>query len=68
MICDECYHRCNCEEFPNKNGSCTEYLKNGEIIVDEEMKLKPTDTIDNFDRTKNSFKIKSSKLYGSNSS
>ena len=68
MICDKCYHRFNCEEFPDKNGSASEYQKDGEIIVDEEMKLTPTDTIDNFDRTKNSFKIKSSKLYGSNSS
>ena len=66
MICDKCYHRCNCEELPDKNGRCNEYLKDGEIIVDEEMKLNPTDTIDNYDRPKNSLKIKSSKLCASN--
>ena len=46
MICDKCYHRCDCEELPDKNGRCSEYLKDSEIISDEEMKLNPTDTVE----------------------
>ena len=69
MICDKCYHRSNCEELPDKNGRCSEYLKDGEIIFDEEMKFNPTDTIEySYDHLKNSLKMKSSKLFNSNSS
>lgn len=69
MICDNCYHRSNCEELPDKNGRCSEYLKDGIIIFDEEMKFNPTDTVENnHDYLKNSYKMGSSKLGGSNSS
>ena len=64
MICDKCYHQSNCEELPDKNGRCSEYLKDDEIIFDEEMKLNPTDTIEyNYDHLKNAYKMESSKLH-----
>ena len=56
MICDKCYHRSNCDELPNKNGRCMEYLKDGEIVLDKEVTLNPTDTIEfDYDLIKNLF-------------
>ncbi len=46
MICDECYQRSNCEEMPDKNGRCSTYLKDGEIVFGDEMKFNPSDTIE----------------------
>jgi hypothetical protein len=46
MICDKCYHRRECQELPDKNGRCSEYLKDSEIISEEEMKLNPSDTVE----------------------
>ena len=45
MICDKCYHRSNCEELPDKNGRCGNYLKDGEILFSDDLKFNPTDTI-----------------------
>ena len=45
MICDNCYHRFNCEEIPDKKGRCSNYLKDGEIFFSKEMKFNPSDTI-----------------------
>ena len=62
MICDKCYHRSNCEEMPDKNGRCSEYLKDGEIIFDEQTKFNPSDTMEfDYDQLKNAYKKKSSK-------
>lgn len=41
MICDHCYNRANCEELPDKDGRCTNYLKNGEICLSRELKFNP---------------------------
>ena len=46
MICDECHHRSSCEEMPDKNGRCSNYLKDGEIVFGEEMKFNPSDTLE----------------------
>ena len=55
--------------MPDKNGRCAEYLKDGEIIFDEETKFNPTDIIEyNYDQLKISNKMGSSKLCRSNSS
>jgi hypothetical protein len=41
MLCDNCYHQANCEDLPDKNGRCKNYLKNGEIIISDELKFNP---------------------------
>jgi hypothetical protein len=41
MLCDNCYHQTNCEELPDKNGRCKNYLKNGEITINDELKFNP---------------------------
>ena len=46
MICDECHQRSNCEEMPDKNGRCSNYLKDGEIVFGDEMKFNPSDTLE----------------------
>ncbi len=69
MICDQCYHRSNCEDMPDMNGRCSEYLKDGEIIFDEETKFNPSDTIEfNYDHLKIYNKLGSSKFCRTNSS
>jgi hypothetical protein len=41
MICDNCYHQTNSEELPDKNGSCRNYLKDGENTFNDELKFNP---------------------------
>ena len=41
MICDNCYHRVNCEDLPDRNGRCRNYLKDGEICFSDELKFNP---------------------------
>ena len=41
MLCDNCYNRSNCEELPDKNGRCANYLKDGEICFSGELKFNP---------------------------
>ena len=41
MLCDKCYHQTNCEELPDKNGRCKNYLKNGVITINDELKFNP---------------------------
>ena len=45
MVCDNCYHRFSCEELPDKNGRCRNYLKDGDIFFSDDLKFNPTDTI-----------------------
>jgi hypothetical protein len=46
MICDECCQRANCEEMPDKKGRCSYYLKDGEIVLGDEIKINPSDTLE----------------------
>ena len=41
MLCDNCYDQTNCEDLPDKNGRCKNYLKNGEITINDELKFNP---------------------------
>jgi len=41
MLCENCYHQTNCEDLPDKDGRCKNYLKNGEIIISDNLKFNP---------------------------
>ena len=41
MICDNCYHRDNCDELPDLDGRCCNYLKDGEICFSQDLKFNP---------------------------
>ncbi|MGD8763851.1 MAG: hypothetical protein PVG87_16185 [Desulfobacteraceae bacterium] len=45
MICDKCHYQSGCEELPDKNGRCSDYLKDGEIIISDDLTLNPSDSI-----------------------
>ena len=45
MICDKCYYLSGCEELPDINGRCSNYLKDGEILFSHDLTLNPTDSI-----------------------
>ena len=68
MICDKCYQRSNCEEMPDKNGRCSDYLKDGEIVLSDEIELNPCDTVEyDYDYFKDLSKIISSQSGNPNS-
>ena len=69
MICDHCHHRFTCEEIPDKNGRCSDYLKDGEIVFDDEIKFNPSDTVEyDYDHFKGLSKRGSSESCNTNSS
>ena len=45
MICDDCYHRSDCEKKPDENGRCNSYLKDSKVVIDEDMEVNPMDTL-----------------------
>ena len=45
MICDHCYNSVNCEELPDRDGRCRNYLKDGEICLSDELKFNPCGTV-----------------------
>ena len=44
LICDNCYRRLDCDEFPDKNGRCKHYLKDSEIELCDDLNVNPLDT------------------------
>jgi hypothetical protein len=46
MICDQCYYRSDCEEIPDQNGRCSNYLKDGDISCSDDFIINPTDTME----------------------
>ena len=45
MICDNCYHRDNCDELPDLDGRCRNYLKDAEICFSDNLKFNPCGTV-----------------------
>lgn len=45
MICDDCYHRSDCEKKPDENGRCSSYLKDSKVVIDDDMEVNPMDTL-----------------------
>ena len=69
MICDKCYQRSHCEEVPDKNGRCSNYLKDGDIVFGDEIKFNPCDTVEyGYDYFKSLSKMESSESCSPNSS
>ena len=44
MICDKCHYSSGCEEMPDRNGRCSDYLKDGDILISDDIILNPTDS------------------------
>lgn len=44
MICDDCYHRPNCERHADENGRCSFYTKNSRIEIADNVEINPMDT------------------------
>jgi hypothetical protein len=67
MICDNCYYRNSCEELPDKNGRCSNFLKDGKIIFSSDLKFNPTDAIAyDYDLIKRVLGIESSNVLRTN--
>ena len=67
MICDKCYYRSSCEELPDKNGRCSNFLKDGNIFFSSELKFNPTDAIAyDYDMIKSVLDIESPNVFQTN--
>jgi hypothetical protein len=44
MICDNCYHLLDCKKSPDEDGRCGEYLKDGEVEINEDVDVNPINT------------------------
>ncbi len=48
MICEKCYHHLECERVLGEDGRCSDYLKDGEVEINEDFEVNPitTETFD----------------------
>ena len=44
MICDNCYHLIDCKKSPDEDGRCNEYLKDGDVEINEDVDVNPINT------------------------
>ena len=44
MICENCYHRLDCERELPEDGRCAFYLKDKEVEIHEGVEVNPMDT------------------------
>jgi hypothetical protein len=44
MICDNCYHREECERTLAEDGRCAFYLKDRKVAIDDGVEVNPMDT------------------------